>query len=76
MEPSYSSSGFLTKVKSKYRYGKEVYLTKWERKLYVHLNDNSKCWETGQFDKTKSKTISLTWDKAKELRERLFQLDE
>lgn len=75
MEPSYDNAGFLTKVKGKFGYSREVTLTKWNEKLYVHINDNSKCWDNGAFDKTKAKSILLNWKNASSLKDCLKELE-
>lgn len=75
MEPTYDSAGFLDKVKGKFVYKREVSLTKWNQQLYVHINDNSKCWDTNMFDKSKSKTVSFKWSDALNLKARLNELE-
>lgn len=74
MEPSYDKQGFLAKVFGRFAYGRSVSLTKWNDKVYVHINDQSKCWEHGQFDKTRATNISLKWDDAVTLKDCLIQL--
>lgn len=75
MEPTYDNAGFLTKVKGKFGYSREVSLTKWNEKLFVYINDNSKCWDNGTFDKTKGKCISFNWIQANSLRTCLQELE-
>ena len=74
MEPSYDSQGYLDKVLGRFAYGRSVSLTKWNDKVYIHINDQSKCWENGQLDKTKAKSISLKWNDAVTLKDCLIQL--
>lgn len=75
MEPSYDNAGFFIKVCGNVAYGKDVCLTKWNEQIYVHINDNSKCWENQKFDKTKSKTVSLKWEQAQKLRDCLNDME-
>ena len=76
METPYDSYGFLNRVGCKYTYGRNVSLTKWNGQIWIHLSDETKAWENGKFDKSKSKTISLNWEYAKQLRESLFSLED
>ena len=59
MDMSYDTNGFLVRVQGKFGYGRKLSLTKWNDKLYLHINDNSKCYENGKIDKVKAK-ISLS----------------
>ena len=43
--------------------------------VWVHLNDNSKCWQTGVFDKSNGKTISMKWEDAITLKNALIQME-
>lgn len=74
MESAYNNQGFLEKVTGRFAYGRSVSLTKWNNQAYVHINDQSKCWENNQFDKTKSRSISLKWNDAVTLKDCLIQL--
>lgn len=74
MEPSYDNEGFLLRVLGKFAYGRSVSLTKWNDKIYLHINDKSKCWINGKFDKTKEKSVSIKWDDAVTLKDLLIQL--
>jgi hypothetical protein len=76
MEPTYDNQGFLHKVFGRFAFGRSVSLTKWNDKVYLHINDQSKCWEKRQqFDKSKEKSISLKWDDAVTLKDCLIQLE-
>ena len=74
MDSVNDNQGFLAKVDGRFAYGRCVSLTKWNNNIYVHINDRSKCWENGQFDKTKTKSISLKWNDAVTLKDCLIQL--
>lgn len=43
--------------------------------VWVHLNDNSKCWQTGVFDRSKGKTITMKWGDALTLKNALIQME-
>lgn len=75
MERSYDNHGFLDRARSSFGYGRSVALTKWGGQLWVHIGDNSKCWDNRKFDKTKSKTISMKWCDAITLREKLNEFE-
>jgi hypothetical protein len=76
MEPIYDEQGHLASVRGKFGYSKDLTLKQWNNRLYVHVNDNSKCWESNTFDKSKSKTISMKWEDAQTLRTRLAELEQ
>ena len=79
MEPTYDQSGVLMKVRGKYEgkfgYGRSVSLTKWNGEIYLHINDDSKCWVNGKFDKTQAKSLSMKWTDAMILKQHLVDLD-
>lgn len=75
MEPTYDNAGFLTQVRGRFGFRKDLSLTKWNDQIYVHIGDNTKCWETNSFDKSKSKTVSLKWRDAVNLKARLNELE-
>lgn len=74
MNPTYDAQGFLTKVEGSFGYGRSVSLTKWADSVFVHINDNSKCWDNKRFDKTKGKSVSLNWKNTEALADCLIQL--
>lgn len=74
MEPSYDNQGFLIRVLGRFAYGRSVSLTKWNDQIYLHINDKSKCWVNGKFDKTKEKSVSIKWEYAITLKDVLIQL--
>ena len=76
MEPAYDNDGFLMKVSGTFGYGRNVSLTKWEGKLWLHIFDTSKCrQQNGSYDKTKRKSLSFKWADAVTLKDCLTQLD-
>ena len=70
MEPTYDSQGFLTSVR-----GREVTLTKWNNRVYVHLNEYSKCWQHGIYDKTKASRLSFECSHASALMKCLQEME-
>lgn len=74
MNPTYDTQGFLTKVEGSFGYGRSVALTKWEDSVFVHINDNSKCWDNKKFDKTKGKSVTFNWRNTTALADCLTQL--
>ena len=76
MEPSYDQSGCLMQVRGNFAFGRSASLTKWNDQLYLHINDNSKCWDNiyKKFDKTRSKAISIRWEHAENLRDCLNEM--
>ena len=48
---------------------KNLCLSKNRDTAILHLNDNSKCFETGVFDISKQKTISMSWTTGLQLKE-------
>ena len=75
MDPTYDNEGFLVKVQGKFGYNRSVSLTKWNDTLFLHVNDNSKCWDDGKFDKTKSKSLSFKWSDATSLKDCLIHME-
>ena len=74
MELSCDNDGYLIKAKGKFGYSRDVTLSKWNGKVFVHITDSSKCFENGTYDKTKSKTISINWSTAVNLKNRLDEM--
>lgn len=74
MDASYNEQGFLDTVRGKFAYERSVSLTKWNDTMFVHINDSSKTWTNGKFDKTKAKSISLNWNNALALNDCLQEL--
>lgn len=77
MEPKYDENGFLIQVREKFAYGRDVVLTKYNGAPFLHVYDNSKCWDsnTRVYDKSKGKCISLSWQNATKLCQAINQLD-
>lgn len=75
MELFRDDRGLLTKARIRIGSNKEVCLTKWNDTVFLHLNDSSKCFGTGVFDKTKSKNVSLRWDVARRLRDVIGEME-
>ena len=69
MEVFKNRDGSLKKVRSRFSRSREVTLTRWNDVIYLHLNDISKCFASGKFDKTKSKNISMKWEEIEVLRD-------
>lgn len=74
MDESYDDQGFLVTVRGKFAYERSVSLTKYNDTILLHLNDSSKCWNNGNFDKTKAKSISINWKGALALSDCLAEL--
>ena len=57
-----NSNGVLHKLTARLSYGKEVSITLVPKTklVYMHLNDNSKAYKSGSFDKSMSKSVSLS----------------
>ncbi|XP_045199196.2 uncharacterized protein LOC123553559 [Mercenaria mercenaria] len=75
MEAKYDQEGFLSKVRGRFGFRKDVALSKWNGNAYVHISDNYNCWETDTFDKTKSKSVTIKWKDAIKLKECLGKLE-
>ena len=69
MEAIKDQEGFLSKVRGRFGYRKDICLSKWNNIVYVHISDNYNCWETEKFDQTKSKTVTIKWKDAQKLKE-------
>ena len=74
METFNNEDGTLRKVRSRFSRSREVSLTRWNDDIYLHLNDISKCFASGTFDKTKTKNISMKWEEVDKLRDTLMAL--
>lgn len=77
MEVFYGDDGSLNKVRVRMPGNLEMCLTKWQKnnKIYLHINDSSKCFENGTFDKTKTKNISIKWHHVVNLKEALNEME-
>lgn len=67
MEVFTDENGYLIKARQRVKNNREVCLTKWNRDVYVHLSDTSKCFESGVFDKTKTKSASIKYQDLKDV---------
>ena len=77
METIYSNDGCLTKLRYKLNSTKEVCLAKWNDTAFFHLNCRKDCFlDNGSYDKTKSKSISLRWDTAKDLKLAIQEMEQ
>ena len=72
-----NSNGVLYKLTAKLSDGKEASITLVPKtKLaYMHLNDNSKAYKNGTFDKSMSKSVSLSIAEALVLRSLMLSMD-
>lgn len=77
MNPVYDHNGYLNSVREKFTYGRDVVLNRFKGQPFIHIFDNSKCWqkETGVYDKTKGKSISLSWRNAQLLCQTIHNLE-
>ena len=73
----YDNAGYLTKVRTRFGYSKELMLTKWDSQVYLHVNDNSRCYnkDTHVYDKAKGKSLTFKWADASNLKEQLNALE-
>ena len=64
-----SNSEAVTRIRARFGRMRSLTLNAWNNQLYLHLNDNSKCFDdSGYFDKTKSKSVSMKWEEAVNLK--------
>ena len=64
----FDKTGRLIKIKAFFGRSKEVCINVYNGHTYLHLSDKSKCYNNGQFDITKSKSVSLKWEEVATLR--------
>ena len=77
METIYSDNGSLIKLRYKLTSTKEACLSKWGDTAILHLNSRKDCvLENGGFDKSKSKTISIRWDTAQDLKMAIQEMEQ
>ena len=63
METIYSDNGSLIRLRYRLTSTMEVCLSKWSDTAIVPINCRKDCFfENGNFDKSKSKSISIRWD--------------
>lgn len=74
---AFNNNGQLIKASKRFGYMREVTLRLYDNgKLWVHLNDNSKCLgEEKKFDISKSKSISVYYDDIADMMSVLEQLE-
>ena len=67
--------GQVVKASLKFGKSKEISVTPFHGRTYVHISDLKNCFDQdGSFDLTRSKSISLNVDEAKELSSLLAQV--
>lgn len=70
MDVVYNENGCLKKVGTRFAPCRGISLNAWQNQIYVHINDSSKCYDdAGNYDKSKSKSVSLKWEYAQALKD-------
>lgn len=68
--------GHLKRVSKRFGKMREITLKRYDDKIWIHLNDNSKCFtEDKKFDRSQSKYISLRFEELSELRQIIDELE-
>ena len=76
MEVFSAPDGYLIKARLRLDSYKELVINPFNGQVYLHINDVSKCFETGPFiDKNKSIKISMNWQVALKLKNALEDLE-
>ena len=58
-------------MRARFSRSREVNLTRWNDDIFIHINDISKCFVTGSFDRSKTKSISMKREEVEKFRDTL-----